>query len=356
VFDVVVGVLGDVGVVGFVGLVGVVGVVGVCVVPFSMAVATISISPFSGTVFAVGNSVMTVPPGAVNGTLSHAEEAAMALTARAATATERVRREGRIRASITNAKDNTLMGLAGQADRRGERGYAMAALLVMMAIMAILMTVAMPVWRHEAQREKEEETIFRGTQYARAIAAYRNKTGTFPTNIDALVEGRYLRKKFKDPLTKAGEWQLIPAGVTSVTPGIQNPQGGVPPQGTPQPQWAPMGGIGGVASKSQETSIRTYRGATRYNLWQFTWQIASNAQRGGGPGGRGGPGGLGGPGGQGRPGGPNQPPGAGRGPTNNPGTNPFGSGGQGTPRGFGQPGSNQPPTGGRGPGRGGRGF
>ena len=38
----------------------------------------------------------------------------------------------------------------------------MAALLVAMAVMAVLMSAALPVWRHEAQREKEEELVFRG--------------------------------------------------------------------------------------------------------------------------------------------------------------------------------------------------
>jgi type II secretory pathway pseudopilin PulG len=232
------------------------------------------------------------------------------------------------------------MGLRGQADRRGELGYAMAALLVMMAVMAVLMTVAMPVWRHEAQREKEEEAIWRGTQIARAIALYFQKTRAFPTSIDVLVEGRYLRKKYKDPLTKDGEWQLIPAGATNQ-----------------QQPGTPVGGFGGVTSKSQETSIRTYRGATRYNQWQFTWQN-TNIGRGGGPG-RGGPGGAGGPGGPGGQGNPARP-GGGRNPSpTNPGgqpTNPFPPGrGPGPGRGFDQPGTNQPPFG-RGPARGGREF
>ena len=63
------------------------------------------------------------------------------------------------------------MSLEGQ-----ERGYAMAALLVSLAVMSVLMSVALPAWRHEAQREKEAELVFRGEQYARAIALYRAKT------------------------------------------------------------------------------------------------------------------------------------------------------------------------------------
>ena len=68
------------------------------------------------------------------------------------------------------------MELAGQpfdvAHGRGHRGYAMAALLVGMSVMAVLMGALLPVWTHMATREKEEELIFRGRQYARAIGLY----------------------------------------------------------------------------------------------------------------------------------------------------------------------------------------
>ena len=55
------------------------------------------------------------------------------------------------------------MGLQGEG---GQRGYAMAALLVSIAVMAVLMSVAMPAYRHLARREKEAELVFRGEQYA----------------------------------------------------------------------------------------------------------------------------------------------------------------------------------------------
>jgi type II secretory pathway pseudopilin PulG len=198
------------------------------------------------------------------------------------------------------------MGLRGQD---GERGYAMAALLVALAIMAILMTIAMPVWRHEARREKEAELVFRGEQYARAIALFRHKNqnnpNAWPPSIDFLVQNRFLRKKFKDPMTADGEF--VPLSFGSQTPGIP-PTTPPPPVGRGrgvQPGQQPVGvGMQGVRSKSTETSIRAYRGATRYDQWLFTF---SNVPRPGGamagPGGRGGDpnnpgrGGRGGPGG-----------------------------------------------------------
>ena len=155
--DGVVGVVGVVGVPGVVG--GVVGVVGVDVVPFSIAVATISISPFTGTVFAVAKIEMTVPPGARSGTLSQAELNISATES----GTAATRPIGNLDcASIEATKDSNCMGLRGQDS---QRGYAMAALLVTLAIMGILLTILMPVWRHEAQREKEAELVFRGEQY-----------------------------------------------------------------------------------------------------------------------------------------------------------------------------------------------
>ena len=239
------------------------------------------------------------------------------------------------------------MGLQGQASGGRQRGYAMAALLVAMAVMAVMMTAAMPAYRHLARREKEAELVFRGEQYARAIALYRAKNGNnFPPSIDVLVSGKYLRKKFKDPMTKDGEFRIVPVGNPQGGQGQPAPGGrgtgpaggrGNPPTGQqpgPQPQSGPGGGfvgggIMGVASKSQETSIRIYKEQTRYDMWPFTFNMVNR------------PGGQGPAAGQ--PGGPGaQQPGIG------PGRGGRGPGGRGPT----VPGGRGPGT---GPGRGGRG-
>lgn len=225
------------------------------------------------------------------------------------------------------------MGLRGQGD---ERGYAMAALLVSIAVMAVLMTAALPAYRQQAQREKEAELAFRGEQYARAIALYRAKNGNnFPPSLDVLVQGKYLRKKYLDPMSPDGEFRIVPVG---------NPQGqqsgpgraGTPPQGrgNPPAQGGGLsGGIMGVASKSTENSIRVYKGQTRYDMWPFTFNVVNRpggnmpgaqapgqGERGGGPGRAGrGPGGRG----------PDGPFGPGRG--RGPGMGPRGGGPDGGP-------------------------
>lgn len=233
--------------------------------------------------------------------------------------------------------------------RVNDRGYAMAALLVTLGVMAVLMGAALPVWRHQAQREKEAELVFRGEQYARAVGLYQRKMGpgTVAPSIDVLVQQKFLRKKYKDPMVPDGEFQIVPFGGTpGQQPGL-GPQGtgqtvpgqpGIGRPGGPGGLQAPQmpgrgpspafggqqpagqsggftgGGVMGVVSKSKEASIRIYRGAGFYNQWRFIYvapQPGPGADGRGGPGnipGRGGPGragpGRGGPVGPGRIGGP----------------------------------------------------
>jgi len=240
------------------------------------------------------------------------------------------------------------MQLAGQAvapeaQRASEEGYAMAVLLVGLGIMAVMMTVVMPVWKQIAQREKEAELVFRGQQYARAIGLFQRRAGpgTLPPNIDVLVDQRFLRKKYKDPIT--GEDFLpmlqgqnapgttqpgLPSGPTGAstagrgqTPTPARPATGGSAPGSGTPGSVVQGGVMGVVSKSKDKSIRLYNGSSHYNEWvfQFVPQVqapgaggapgtGTPGQRGGqgqqpiGPGGVGGRGAPGGPGGRGVPG------------------------------------------------------
>lgn len=150
------------------------------------------------------------------------------------------------------------MYLGGQWFGLGsQRGYAMAAVLVAVAVMGVVMSALLPVWRQQSQREKEAELLFRMQQYALAIDLYRSKNNNqYPPTIDALVQGKFLRKKYKDPMT-GDDFQALYVG--------QQPSGGGRGQGAPQ-----TGGITGVVSKSKETAIRNQRGATTYNQWQVT--------------------------------------------------------------------------------------
>lgn len=182
---------------------------------------------------------------------------------------------------------------------QGQHGYAMVLLLIGLSIMAIMMTVAMPVYKQSAQREKEAELVFRGQQYVHAIGLFQRKAGpgVFPPSVDVLVEQRFLRKKYKDPITGA-DFQPLPAVQGTAAPGqVAGQRGAAPPA---NPGSAPgavattalAGGVGGVASKSTDASIRIYNGRTHYNEWEFRFLAQTQAPGAGGPAGtpqRGGP-------------------------------------------------------------------
>lgn len=87
-------------------------------------------------------------------------------------------------------------------DAGSDRGYAMAGLLAAIAVLGVLTSVALPAWRTLAQREKEAELLFRGGQYVRAIDLYQRRyPGAYPTDLDVLVEERFLRHLYLDPMT-----------------------------------------------------------------------------------------------------------------------------------------------------------
>lgn len=236
----------------------------------------------------------------------------------------------------------------------------MAALLVGMSVMAVIMGALLPVWTQLMTREKEEELVFRGNQYVRAIALFQRKfANTNPPTIDLLVEQRFLRKKYKDPIT-SDEFQPIyanqaMAGINAPT-GAQRPgQQATASLGTPAQQTlqsgfgstgaTAAGGIIGVTSKSKETSIKVYNGRNKYNEWAFIYVQTAQRPTGSGaamPGGRPGQGGPA----QGRPGQQGQPFGMPPGAFGNPGQRPAGMGGPGGspfPPGGSQP--SRPPVG-----------
>jgi type II secretory pathway pseudopilin PulG len=168
---------------------------------------------------------------------------------------------------------------------QGESGYAMAALLVAMAFMALFMSIAMPVWKQAAQREKEEELVWRGRQYDRAIQLFRRKTSApGAPNLDMLVNQRYLRRKYKDPITDK-EFALKPVALAGVNmpPGVPQPPGmsqqpgssqSPGPSQSPGSQQVPGGNgqlIGGVRSTSKAKSIRVLNGRDHYDQWEFVY-------------------------------------------------------------------------------------
>src|SRR5438874_8287534 len=97
-----------------------------------------------------------------------------------------------------------LWTVRGRSRRQMEAGYLLLALLIMAAIMVIAAAAVAPRVAQEIRRQREEELIHRGTQYARAIRRYYKKFGRYPTSLDQLENTnnvRFLRKRYTDPIT-----------------------------------------------------------------------------------------------------------------------------------------------------------
>jgi len=153
-----------------------------------------------------------------------------------------------------------------------------------------MVAIALPLMSTQIQREKEEELVFRGFQYAEAIRLFRQRFQHYPTKLEQLLEvkPRCIRQLWKDPMTKDGKWGLIPpGGGVPITPppggGQQgtgqdnpdptNPEG--PPldagSGTPKPgDQVTVGPISGVYSRSTKKAFLVFYGHTRYDEWRFT--------------------------------------------------------------------------------------
>ena len=201
--------------------------------------------------------------------------------------------------------------------RPAEEGYALVALLALMTVLALFALAAAPSIRHQAQREREIETIFRGEEVAEAIRLYysyqlrnnRSGIGALPTSIDNLKEGVSVGTKkvqilrasaARDPLSESDEWRLVQprsAQLTDFTRAVMLFAGNVRPNTTdPQLRAAeqdmgavvlPTLGLStstsasnssptstgpfiGVAPSSSNNSILTYYGIDRHDGWVFT--------------------------------------------------------------------------------------
>jgi type II secretory pathway pseudopilin PulG len=161
-----------------------------------------------------------------------------------------------------------------------ELGYAMAGLLVAIAVMGLLLSLAMPTWENLIKREKEAELVFRGGQYARAITLYGEQfAGAFPPNIETLVEGRFLRKAYADPMLKDGEFELVTPSTLQDLPGfdatveedgVREELNRTPFSQAAREQNEDGGPVMGVRSRSTEASLMELNGLSNYADWIFT--------------------------------------------------------------------------------------
>ena len=216
--------------------------------------------------------------------------------------------------------------------RREEGGYALLMAIFLVATMILAATVAVPPLLTEGRRGMEEEMIWRGEQYERAVGLYYRKFNKYPTKVEDLTRltngVRFLRQAYKDPMNKEdGSWRFIYVGpngqligsvkqfsllqtalLTPLNPGIvggglqpltppgqgglgaiggAQGQGGTqgfgattqqtgatsqnPAGSQPQPLNGDIvgGNIIGVGSKIDKASFHVYLGGDTYRKWEF---------------------------------------------------------------------------------------
>lgn len=179
--------------------------------------------------------------------------------------------------------------------RPAPSGFTLVGMIIIFTVMAVLLSAAMPIWSKVIQREREEELIFRGMQYAEAIRVFQLRNGRYPLRLEELVtvRPRAIRQLWTDPMTDDGQWGLIVAQTApNQRQGRRGRRGsGVAPEQQPQT----FGGSGprqlggeqgqrrrsavgtapiiGVHSRSDDEALKSFFGGGKHSDWRFTAEL-----------------------------------------------------------------------------------
>ncbi len=215
-------------------------------------------------------------------------------------------------------------GMKSGHSRRGESGYVLLAVMLTLTLMLIALSIEAPRIVQQIKREKEEELVHRGRDYATAVKRFVHKNGgQYPTSVEQLENTnhiRFLRKKYKDPMTGEPDWKIVHVGEAEIKIPVPNPglsggglnpsssgsgtgQGNNPsgtitsPPGGPTGQAAPLqsdgtqklgsltttsigngqtvggGAIIGVASTKKIQSIKEFNDKDHYDEWYFVYDL-----------------------------------------------------------------------------------
>src|SRR5579863_583039 len=99
-----------------------------------------------------------------------------------------------------------------RARRTHQRGFALLVVFLFAAAVAFTLYRQLPRAAFESARDKEQLLMDRGNQYKRAIQVFYADNKRFPSRIEELEktnEKRYLRRRYKDPMTGKDEWRLV---------------------------------------------------------------------------------------------------------------------------------------------------
>lgn len=151
-------------------------------------------------------------------------------------------------------------------------GFTYIAVLVLVMIMGIMLGVTGQIWKMVADREREAELLFRGSQYRDAIARwYKPKPGQQPVpgqppvqptplndlkdllmDSKSLTKVRYLRRLYPDPMT-GKEWLIVKDATLGIV--------GVNSSSEAQP----------IKQANFPDEFKAFEGKLKYSDWQFVY-------------------------------------------------------------------------------------
>lgn len=147
-----------------------------------------------------------------------------------------------------------------------QRGVALIGVLVAVVVLGLMSGIAGSTWQTIVQRAKEQELLWRGGQYRKAIESYykgvqAGGVAALPRDLDSLVKDprsaatvRHLRRLYPDPIT-GEDWVVVKD---------------------------PAGGITGVRSSSSlepfkqegfREENKDFSGKTSYSEWEFVFNV-----------------------------------------------------------------------------------
>jgi hypothetical protein len=147
--------------------------------------------------------------------------------------------------------------------KHSKKGYALLTTIIAVNVFTILIMKAQSSWETQLMRDMEEELLFRARQYVTAIEMYMKKNANvMPKSLDELYEKKFLRKRFKDPMTGEKEWNVVMRlgrGAGKQTMLLVSEEN--------MAKYAGQAMLIGVASKSCEEGFKVYRKKKKYCEW-----------------------------------------------------------------------------------------
>ncbi|HEY6095562.1 MAG TPA: hypothetical protein VIU93_11485 [Gallionellaceae bacterium] len=166
-------------------------------------------------------------------------------------------------------------GKRRRSSAAGQGGFAYVMVLVAVVVVGILAGVANVAVSRTLQAEREQELLFRGMAYRKAIQRYYQDNGHYPRALRDLLKGSrlashpYLRALYPDPMAEQGDVMKAESGGWRFLHSAD-------------------GGISGVSSGSQREPMKKanfplglekFEDSRRYADWIFAYAPAANNVR-----------------------------------------------------------------------------